>query len=338
MSQRRVTIALPVYNGERFLAASIEAVLGQTYGDFELVISNNASTDGTDEICRAYTAADPRIRYVVQPRNLGAAGNHNATLAMADTELFKWASADDLYARDLLEVCVRLLDEVPQAVLAHTWTAAIDAEDRVIQAYPYPLRTASPSAPERLRSLLRDGEDLPGAIRADDQYGVVRTAVLRRVRPLDSYYHADQTWTAALALQGRFAIHPDWLYFRRHHDGRALKANPTVRSWTANLDPRRASRWRHPAVRLYGEFAWNYLDLVRRAPLSRADKRACYRHLADWIASRARRRLPGYAPPGAAPEEPLAGPVPDVRAVVAGMNAPAPPLRSPVERSIGDPA
>lgn len=319
MSEPRLTIALPVYNGERFLAASIEAILGQTFSDFEFIISNNASTDGTDEICRAYAASDRRITYVVQPRNLGAAGNHNATVAMARTELFKWASADDLYARDLVAVCVTLLDAHQDAILAHTWTAAIDADDRVIQAHPYPLRTQSASAPERLRSLLRDGDDLPGAIRADDQYGVVRTAVLRRVKPLDSYYHADQTWTSALALHGRFAIHPDWLYFRRHHDGRALKANPTVRSWTANLDPRRADRWRHPAARLYAEFAWNYVDLVRRAPISAADKRACYRHLADWVSDRARRRLPGRSPVADADGERWTGTVPDVRALVAGL-------------------
>jgi len=289
----RLTVALPVYNGEAFLAASIEAVLGQTYTDYELIISNNASTDGTDEICRHYARLDNRIRYVVQPRNLGAAGNHNATVAMARTELFKWASADDLYGRELLEVCIGLLDAHPEAVLAHTWTAAIDAEDRVIQAYPYPLSTSSPSPAMRLRSLLRDHDGLPGAIRADDQYGVVRTAALRRIKPLNSYYHADQTWTASLALQGPFAIHPDWLYFRRHHAGRALQANPTVRSWTANLDPRRADRWRHPAARLYAEYVWNYVDLVRQAPISAEDRRACYRQLADWAGDRLRRRLPG---------------------------------------------
>lgn len=321
MSTPRVTIGLPVYNGERYLAASLEALLGQTFTDFELVISNNASTDGTDTICRTYAAQDSRIRYIVQPRNIGAVGNHTATASMARTEFFKWASADDLYARDLIEVCVGLLDDDPRAVLANSWTGAIDADDRVIQAYPYPLSTTSASAPERLRSLLRDGEDMPGAIRADDFYGLMRTDVLRRVKPQGSYYHSDQTWTAALALQGRFAIHPDWLYFRRCHEESGTFGNPTVRSWTSNLDPRRANRWRHPTLRLYGEFAWNYVDLIRTAPLEPADRRACYRHLAQWAGDRVRRRLtarPVTAAPGWV-EEPLGDVVPDVRAIVAGL-------------------
>ena len=73
----RLSIGLPVYNGENYLAAAIESLLGQTYGDFELIISDNASTDGTEDICRGYAAQDPRIRYCRQPQNIGGAPNHN---------------------------------------------------------------------------------------------------------------------------------------------------------------------------------------------------------------------------------------------------------------------
>ena len=67
----RLSIGLPVYNGEDYLAESLEAMLGQTYEDFELIISDNASTDGTADICRRYAKQDSRIRYIRQPRNLG---------------------------------------------------------------------------------------------------------------------------------------------------------------------------------------------------------------------------------------------------------------------------
>ena len=287
----RLSIGLPVYNGEAYLAQSLDALLGQTFEDFELILSSNASTDGTDDICRAYAARDPRIRFHRHRTNIGAAPNHNWVLAQATGGLFKWASADDLYARDLLGRCIERLDGDPDAILAHSWTAAVDGAGTVIQAHEYPLNTASSSASERLRSMLYGGDDLPGAIRADDMYGVIRSDVLRRVKPHDSYYRADQAFMAELALYGPFQQVPDWLYFRRHHPGRAQQAMPTMRAWCANLDPKRASRLRHPAIRLAGEYVWAYYDSVRQAPLTPEERRSCYHEISQWLVSRTYRRL-----------------------------------------------
>jgi glycosyltransferase involved in cell wall biosynthesis len=293
ISKPRLSIGLPVYNGADYLAESLEALLGQTFEDFELILSSNASTDETDDICRTYAAKDARIRFFRQPTNIGAVPNHFFVLEQSTGELFKWASADDLYARDLLARCIQLLDEHPEAILAHSWTAAVDGAGTLIQAHKYPLKTDSPSPSERLRSMLYGGDDLPGAIRADDFYGVIRSDVLRRVKFHDSYYHADQTFVAELALHGRFQQVPEWLYFRRHHPGRAHQAMPTMRTWCANLDPKRANRLRHPAVRLLGEYVWGYYDAVRRAPLTADERRECYREISRWLASRVYRRLLG---------------------------------------------
>ena len=134
----RLSIGLPVYNGENYLAESLDALLGQSYEDFELIISDNASTDGTADICRRYGKQDSRIRYIRQPRNIGLAPNHNFVLEQARGELFKWASNDDLYARDLLKRCVEALDEYPQVVLAHSWTAMIDSSGAVTKAARVP--------------------------------------------------------------------------------------------------------------------------------------------------------------------------------------------------------
>ena len=150
----RLSIGLPVYNGENYLAESIDALLGQSYEDFELIISDNASTDGTADICRRYEKQDSRIRYIRQPRNIGLSPNHNFVLQQSRGELFKWAAADDLYGRDLLKRCVDALDEHPDVVLAHSWEAAIDEAGNVTQAMDYPLATDSPRAPERFRSIL----------------------------------------------------------------------------------------------------------------------------------------------------------------------------------------
>lgn len=277
----RLTVGLPVYNGEKFVAESIEALLGQSFTDFELIISDNASTDGTGDICRRYEKEDPRVRYFRQPKNVGLAPNHNFVAEQARGELFKWASNDDLYARDLLENCIDALDKYPDVVLAHSWTAKVDGSGAIIKAFEYPLNTASPRAPERFRSLLF----VSGG---DDDYGVMRTEVLRRTAMKESYHHADRTIIAELSLYGRFYQVPDWLYFRREHADRAERAHPSMRGRCANMDPRRADRLRHPAVRLYGEYIWAYTTGIHRAPLPAADKRECYRYLAEWLATRVR--------------------------------------------------
>jgi hypothetical protein len=182
----RLTIGLPVYNSERYVAESIESLLGQSFTDFELIISDNASTDDTPNICERYAKADPRIRYYRQPRNVGLAPNHNFCVEQARGELFKWAAGDDLYHRDLLLRCVEVLDERPEAVLVHSYTAMIDEDSQMYQANAYPLGTSAPRPSDRFGSMLHDNG-------GDDDGGVMRTAVLRRIAPKNSYHHADRT-------------------------------------------------------------------------------------------------------------------------------------------------
>jgi len=276
----RLSIGLPVYNGEDFLAESLDSLLGQTYEDFELIISDNASTDGTADICRGYAKQDSRIRYVRQPHNLGCAPNHNVLVQYARGELFKWVSHDDLYGRELIERAIEALDEYPQVVLANCWTAMIDSSRTVTKAVRYTLDTESPRAPERFRSMLFEKG-------GDDDGGVIRMEMLRRIRPYDSYYHSDRTLVTEMALQGPFYHVPDWLYFRRDHPKSSIRAFTTPRTNCTNLDPRRADRLRHPVVRLLGEYVLAYVTMIQRAPLSAADKRECYRHLVSWATSRA---------------------------------------------------
>jgi glycosyltransferase involved in cell wall biosynthesis len=306
----RLTIGLPTYNGEQYLAESIDALLGQTYEDFELIISDNTSTDSTPDICRRYAKQDSRVRYVRQPQNLGLAPNHNFLVHEARGELFKWASDDDLYARDLLKRCVDAIDEHPQIVLAHSWTAIINDAREVTRAVPYPHATGSPSAPERFRSLLFGAG-------GDDDGGIIKTEVLRRTPLNGSYYRADRTFVCELALNGPFYHVPEWLYFRRDHPARAARAFRSVHGWCVNLDPRRQSRLRNPAVRLYSEYIWGFISAIKRSPLTPQERRECYGHLRQWAASRAfttHRKFVGLT---TAPE------VPDISvdALVAGQEA-----------------
>lgn len=290
-SEPPLSVGLPVRNGEPYLAQAIEAILGQSFEDLELLLSDNASDDATPDICRHYERQDPRVRYFRQPRNIGLAPNANFVVDRARGKLFKWAASDDLYARTLLERCVAALDEHPEAVLAHSWTALIDASGELTHALEYPLLTSSRQPAERFASVLFGSG-------GDDIYGVVRTEVLRRVAPLASHHHADRSLVAELALHGPFRQVPGWLYFRREHPAQAEQAHTTVRARCANMDPRRADRLRHPGARLAGEYVWAFVTALRRAPLASADRRACYQALGRWLARRGRS---GYTGRGARP-------------------------------------
>jgi glycosyltransferase involved in cell wall biosynthesis len=274
----RLTIGLPVYNGENFLVESLDTLLDQTFEDFELILSDNASTDGTADICHRYQRMDPRIRYVRQPANIGCAPNHNFVVREARGELFKWAAHDDRYGRELIERCVAALDEFPHVVLAHSWSAIIDSAGTISRLVDYPVNTAVPDPAERFRSMLFDGW-------GDDDGGVMRTEVLRRTPLHGSYHFADRTLITEIGLNGPFYQVEDRLYFRREHPGQAGMGS-TVRSRSVTLDPRRADRLRHPIVRLYGEYLWGYISAIRRAQLSPAERRACYGHLVRWASTR----------------------------------------------------
>jgi glycosyltransferase involved in cell wall biosynthesis len=274
-SPPRVSIGLPVYNGENFLAQALDALLGQSFTDFELILSDNASTDGTQEICRRYAAADERIRYVRQPRNIGGAPNQAFVAEQARGQYFKLAAHDDLYSPDLVRRCVEVLDAHPDVVLCHGDMAFIDAAGEVVGHYEYSIATDSPSAPERLRSLLvTDG--------GDDEYGVIRTDVLRRVRPSDSFHNPGRPFVAEIALHGRFHQVPELLYFRRDHPDRGDRT-PTIGALAARMDPRRAGQ---SDVRLLAEYVLAYFGAVHRAPLTPTDRIRCYRVLLGWLASR----------------------------------------------------
>lgn len=272
----RLTLGLPVYNGERYLAESLDALLAQTYTDFELIISDNGSTDGTSAIAQAYAELDPRVRYVRHPVNRGSSFNHNYVITEARGELFKWVSDDDLYAPELLQLCVEALDRRPEVPVAHAWTAFLNARGEVVAEPEYPLVTDVPDPAVRLRSLLSTQG-------GDDIYGVIRMSVLSTMAPFGSYHMADRTFVAELLLHGPFYNVPAYLYFRRDHPARASRVGRYIRLRCSHLDPARANRWRHPMVRLLAEYLWGFVSAISRAPLSPRDRLRCYGQLLLWL-------------------------------------------------------
>ena len=157
----------------------------------------------------------------------------------------------------------------------------IDEDDRLTDVVTrYPVASDSTRVHERYRGLLY-------AVTGDDDYGVMRIDALRWTRLLGSYYHADRALVSELALHGRFLRIPEPLYFRRDLPGRAGRQRQAIRSWCANHDPRRADQLRHPVGRLLAEYLWAFFDGIRRAPISSADKLACYRELIAYLGGRA---------------------------------------------------
>jgi glycosyltransferase involved in cell wall biosynthesis len=113
-----VSIGFPIYNDQRFGPAALDCLLKQTYTDFELIISDNASTDMSEAFCRGAAVRDARIRYFRQSENIGPSANFNFLLDAARGTYFMWAASDDLWAPDFLQTLVGALIARSNAALA----------------------------------------------------------------------------------------------------------------------------------------------------------------------------------------------------------------------------
>jgi glycosyltransferase involved in cell wall biosynthesis len=209
----RLTIALPVYNGARFLAQTVRSVLDQTFSDFELIIGDNASTDETGEIAQQLVQSDPRIHYVRNERNLGLAGNYNALFRRSNAELFKWAPSDDAYEPEFLARCVAALDADPRAVLAYCRARFVDTAGRTIEASDPGWDVRADEAWERLLFAIQASHWV------NSINGVIRRAALARTRLMPRYSAGDYVLLGELSLLGTFLEIPEPLYLRRIHPG-----------------------------------------------------------------------------------------------------------------------
>ena len=240
-----VSIGVPVYNGEKYLPETLDCLLKQTFGDFELIVSDNASSDRTGELCRDYAAGDSRIKYHRQTSNIGAGPNHNYVVHMSTAPLFKMAAHDDLYAPTYLERCVEVLDRDRGVILAHSDGALIDAAGR-----PYPFDAASrtyfdersgqrfPHEPidvaESEASNERFHEVLHKLIWCTDMYGVMRRDLMDRTSLFKSYYGSDKVFLAEMALLGRFYHVREALFMKRYHS--EMSASMTASEREAFMD------------------------------------------------------------------------------------------------------
>lgn len=268
----KVSVGLPVYNGERFLAEAIESSLAQTFPDFELIISDNGSTDGTRDICLRYAARDARVRFVPSDVNHGASWNYCRVLAAARGQYFRWAPADDKFHPESLQACVEVLDANADVVLCYPQTLLIGERGEILERYKDDLDFRSPDVKERFREAIRRNR-LVSAI-----YGLIRTDALRKTGGLGSFPGADVTLLAELTLYGRFWEIPRPLFYRRLHGAAStrLTTMEAVQEW---FDPKKKD--------LLFLYLWTHLFKhvagIRRASLKCSEKLGLFGVLARWI-------------------------------------------------------
>ena len=281
-SKVKVSLGLPVYNGERFVRHAIQSVLDQTFTDFELIISDNASTDATPDICEEFARKDARVRYIRQEINIGAKANFNRVFEYSRGEYFKWVAADDVCGPRYLELTVALLDADPKAVLAHTLSRTINGEGeivtpeemkaRVIFDQGQAVRVHPQDRPRRLDTSdahLRFHEVLMGTVWCFEIFALIRREGMLSTYPKLDYYGSDKVMLAQLSLMGRFLEAQELQFYRRAHHGNSTNMSVKDReSW---------SRSEKKAWKLPTQFPcfWGYTKAAVRLPPSLSDRLRC---------------------------------------------------------------
>ncbi|MEC7763666.1 MAG: glycosyltransferase family 2 protein [Pseudomonadota bacterium] len=269
----RVSIGLPVFNGEKYITETLDSILAQTFRDFELIICDNASTDRTEAICRSYAQTDPRVRYHRQPTNLGACANYDMAFRMSRAPYFKWHAHDDLLAPKYLERMVGVLDGDPTCILAHSQTVRINGFGTQTLCFLDQIDFDSDEPARRLAHWV-----LPLARNNAPIFGLIRRDAMERTPLHGDFIASDRVFLAAITLLGRSRIVPEPLFFNRDHPQTSTRGQTTQKdrlSWNRG----RPSRW--PILRDW-RILKGFLDALGRVSLTRRERLAAYWVLLNW--------------------------------------------------------
>jgi glycosyltransferase involved in cell wall biosynthesis len=267
-----VSIGMPVYNGERFLASSLDSLLAQTYENLEIIICDNGSTDATEQICRSYAARDKRVRYHQNSSNIGAPRNFNRTFELSTGEFFKWAAVGDLCAPELVARCVSVLLGRDDAVVCYPKTRLIDENANLLRDYEDRLDLQFSSPHRRLSMLLWNLH------MCNVPFGVMRASALKKTRLFGAFPDSDHVFLAELLLYGCFVEIGDRLFSRRMVENSAIKY-PSLYDRVAFVDPGTSRRWHLPHWVLFLE----HLGAIHRAPLGWPERLLCYSKMHIWL-------------------------------------------------------
>ena len=264
-SKPRVSIGMPVYNRDKYVGQSIEAHLNQTFTDFELILTDNCSTDRSEEICRSYAEKDPRVKYFRNPRNLGAAGNYRRCWELCTGEYFRWNPSDDFISPNVLERAVEILDHDPSVFVAYPRTKLVDADGHFLRDFDENLHLMDDRPSERWKGVLRN-------IRLGNlHYGLCRADKFRKTGLLRNYTGGDFPLIAEMSLYGKFYEMQDAFFYRRMHEeaSSAMKTNADVMAF---YDPKKREKI----------FLYNFVHLganlksIARAPIPFGEKLSTY--------------------------------------------------------------
>jgi glycosyltransferase involved in cell wall biosynthesis len=269
----KVSIGLPVFNGERYLAGQIRSLLSQTFQDLEVVIVDNSSTDATPAICQSFVEQDSRVRYFRNDTNIGLSRNYQRAFHLARGEYFKWAAHDDLHAPEFISKCVEILDGDSSVVVCYTLAKMIDEFSNPIRIRAYGLDTSLSRPDDRFRKILWIDLGSPPI------FGLIRRSVLQRTNLLGFSYASDQVLLAELALYGRFHEIPEGLLLHREHPYRSVFVHRTRHALMAWLDPTVSRTFIFPSWRLLKD----YLIAILRAPLSFRQRLNCLWEMLRWV-------------------------------------------------------
>ena len=258
----RVSIGMPVYNGEQYIEETLDSVLSQTFQEFILYIADNASTDRTEEICRSWAKKDSRIVYIRNKENIGAARNYEVCFAPAQSEYFRWQSADDPIEPNLIEECLKVLDADPSVVLAYGKSDIIDGKGNFVRKYDDNLELMQLSPVERFITCLAN-IDLQNLT-----YGLIRREALEKTARVQAFVSSDINLIAELTLYGKFFEIQKHLFNCRRHE--------KCSSWDMS-DSETLRRFYNPSKnRLFLQSwraAYEFYKAVIRAPISFKDKK-----------------------------------------------------------------
>jgi glycosyltransferase involved in cell wall biosynthesis len=261
MRRPRVSIGLPVYNAERYVARAITAHLDQTFADFELVISDNGSTDATVEICSRFARQDCRIRLHRVDVNRGLNWNHRRVFELAEADLFRWSAADDLPAPTLLGNALARLERNPELIGVFPAVRNIGADDEPLPTREETLDLLSDDPVQRARSVL------VATYQMTFLQGLMRRDALARTSMAWSYVGYDFILLFELALLGKCAREESAVLYRRLHDGQATRALHQ-RSTVAQFEPAAKTERALPQLR----WIFERLRAAMRAPLSAGER------------------------------------------------------------------
>lgn len=280
----RISIGLPVFNGQQYLDAAIGSILAQTFRDFELIIADNCSTDGSLAIAKKWQATDPRVRVLESIENLGAAPNFNRVFAAASGEFFRWAACDDLLAPEALQKSLDRMDESPATVLVYSDAIDIDANGLAIGPIydsDMALRTDSPDPAVRFRDLVVQNHSCISV------FGLVRRDALSKTGLIGSYVGSDRVLLVQLGLLGPFVRVGEPLILHREHPGRSTRSIADPKDRAAWFDTTLSSGRVFPHWRLLGE----YTLAIARSGMTVGQRARCCIHLLRWIRWGGRKNL-----------------------------------------------